>query len=238
MNELVKSKDLQDAAVATMSLENMDTADLIEWAMAKKTKMDLAKAELDVLTSEIQNRAIHFQEQRHIKFTEWRGRKNALAMVTVAQAFEILNFFKLKSLLGSELIDEKVKVKPQESKYDVESSFKRALTAIILDDYEAETTLEDVIDSAGWCVEDPKKKASLLKKLKGDYKRDKKTVLDSLNLTEGDIDIDTELYLIYQIKNWELIRAFFDTKDMKSISDAVKRCVSVDETAKIMLKAV
>ena len=77
---------------------------------------------------------------------------------------------------------------------------------------------------------------SLLKKLKGDYKKDKKTVLDVLNLQDGELDLDTELYLIYQIKNWQLIRAYFDENRLDEIVDAVKRCIIVDETAKIGLR--
>ena len=234
--DLMKTRQLQDLPVSGMNMQEKDTALLIELAAAKKKKMDFAKAELDVINAEIQNRAIAYQEDRHIKFTEWRGTERAIASVTVSQTFDILNYFKLKEILGKELVEEKIRLKPAEIKYDVEASFKRALTAVILDDYERNLTVEEVIDHAGWCQEDPKKKASLLKKLKGDYKKDKRAVLSALNMQDEEIDIDAELYLIYQIKNWELIQAYFSEDGFEETATAIKRCITVDETAKIGLK--
>ena len=86
-------------------------------------------------------------------------------------------------------------------------------------------------------MEVPKKKASLLKKLKGDYKKDKKSVLDALNMQENEINIDEELYLIYQIQNWKLITAFFEEATFEETAESIKRCILVDETVKIGLRA-
>lgn len=235
-DQILKLKAMQDTPVAGVDLKSKKTEYLVELAAAKKRKMDFAKTELDVVSAEIQNRAIAFQEDRHIKFTEWQGTGRALASVTVAQSFEILNYFRLKELVGKELVEDKIKIKPADIKYDIESNFKRALTALVLDDYNREMTIEEVVDSAGWCQDDPKRKAALLKKLKGDYHKDKVAVLASLNMQDDEIDIDVELYYIYQIRNWQLIRAYFDEDKLEEMADAVKRCIIVDETAKIGLK--
>lgn len=229
-------KGLQNMSVASIDLKTADLEELVDLAAAKKTKMDFAKAELDVVNAEIQSRAVQFQEDRHIKFTSWYGSGKAAADVTVAQSFDILNIVKLRELLGDELVNLKVKIKPADVKYDVDADFKRALTAIILDDYERNLTIPDVVDRAGWCAEDPKSRASLLKKLKGDYKKDKKAVLAALNMSENEIDVDAELYLIYQIRNWTLICAYFDEEHFEEAAAAIKRCVTVDETVKIALK--
>lgn len=235
-DQILKLKAMQDTPVAGVNLKSKKTEYLVELAAAKKRKMEFAKTELDVVSAEIQARAVAFQEDRHIKFTEWQGTGRALASVTVAQSFEILNYFRLKELIGKELVEDKVKIKPQDIKYDVEANFKRALTALVLDDYNREMTLEGVIDKAGWCQDDPKRKTALLKKLKGDYHKDKSAVLAALNMQDDEIDIDVELYYIYQIRNWQLIRAYFDEDHLDEIADAVKRCITVDETAKIGLK--
>lgn len=229
-------KDLQNTAVATMNLKEMDTSDLIDLAAAKKAKADFAAAECNVVTAEIQDRVLHYLDDRHIKFTERAGTGRTVVSVTVAQTVDILNYPQFRSLLGTELADEKVSIKKPEVKYDIDKLFKQALTAIILDDYERNMTIEDVLDKAGWCADDPKKKASLLKKLKGEYKADKKTVLAALNMTEDDIDIDTELYLIYQIHNWQLIAAFFDEETFEETAEQIKRYVTVNETVKVGIK--
>lgn len=229
-------KDLQNTAVATMNLKEMDTSDLIDLAAAKKAKADFATVECNIVTAEIQDRVLHYLDDRHIKFTERAGTGRTVVSVTVAQTVDILNYPQLRSLLGTELADEKVCIKKPEVKYDIDKLFKQALTAIILDDYERHMTIEDVLDKAGWCADDQKKKASLLKKLKGEYKADKKTVLAALNMTEDDIDIDTELYLIYQIHNWQLIAAFFDEETFEETAEQIKRYVTVNETVKVGIK--
>lgn len=226
-----------DLAVATANLRGMDIAELIDFAIAKKSKADFAKAELEVINAEIQDRAINFQEDRHIKFTEWHGSEKALATVTVASTMDILNIVKLKDVLGKELVDEKIRVK-QDIKYDIDASFKRALIALILDDYDDKMSIDEVIDATEWCVGNPEKKTTIKKKLKGDYKKDKKVILDALNLSDEQIDIDTELFIIYQIKNFELIKAYFDIDSLDEVKELVKRYVAVDETAKIGLKAI
>lgn len=229
-------KDLQNTAVATMNLKEMDTSDLIDLAAAKKAKADFAAVECNIVTAEIQDRVLHYLDDRHIKFTERAGTGRTVVAVTVAQTVDILNYPQFRNLLGTELVDEKVCIKKPEVKYDIDKLFKQALTAIILDDYERNMTIEDVLDKAGWCADDPKKKASLLKKLKGEYKADKKTVLAALNMTEDDIDIDTELYLIYQIHNWQLITAFFEEETFEETAEQIKRYVTVNETVKVGIK--
>ena len=226
-----------DRAVANVNLRSMDIEELIDFAIAKKKIADLAGAELDVIKKEMQERAISFQDDRHIKFTEWHGSDKSIASITTASTMEIKNFTKLKGLLGKEFVGEKVKEK-RPVKYVVEDNFKRALIALKTGDYESEADIDDVIDSAGWCEGNPDKKALLKKSLKGEYKKDKKSVLASLNLSDKECDIDTELFLIYQIKNFELIKAFFDVSKLEEIRERLEGVVEVSESIRIGLKAV
>lgn len=226
-----------DRAVANVNLRSLDIEELIDFAIAKKKIVDLAGAELDVIKKEMQERAISFQDDRHIKFTEWHGSDKSLASITTASTMEIKNFTKLKGLLGKEFIGEKVKEK-RPVKYVVEDNFKKALIALKMGDYESKASIDDVIDSAGWCEGNADKKALLKKSLKGDYKKDKKAVLTSLNLSDEECDIDTELFLIYQIKNFELIKAFFDVTKLEEIRERLEGVVDVSESIRIGLKAV
>lgn len=226
-----------DRAVANVNLRSLDIEELIDFAIAKKKIADLAGAELDVIKKEMQERAISFQDDRHVKFTEWHGSDKSLASITTASTMEIKNFTKLKGLLGKEFVGEKVKEK-RPVKYVVEDNFKRALIALKMGDYESKTSIDDVIDSAGWCEGNADKRALLKKSLKGDYKKDKKSVLASLNLSDKECDIDTELFLIYQIKNFELIKAFFDVTKLEEIRESLEGVVDVSESIRIGLKAV
>lgn len=226
-----------DKAVANVNLRSLDIEELIDFAIAKKKIADLAGAELDVIKKEMQERAISFQDDRHIKFTEWHGSDKSLASITTANTMEIKNFTKLKSLLGKEFVGEKIKEK-RPVKYVVEDNFKKALIALKMGDYESKTSIDEVIDSAGWCENNADKRALLKKSLKGDYKKDKKAVLTSLNLSDEECDIDTELFLIYQIKNFELIKAFFDVTKLEEIRESLEGVVDVSESVRIGLKAV
>lgn len=230
-------QELKDRPVAAISLQELSVEELVDLAAAKKTRLDFAKAELEVVNYEIQKRAVAFQEDRHIKFTEWAGSGKALASVAVTQKFKILNYYKLRELLGAELVDDKIRIEPAEVTYDIDDAFKKALIAVYLDDYERGMTVREVVEKSGWCTEDPKKQEFLLKKLKGDYKKDKKTVLNALNMRENEIDIDEELYLIYQIENWRLIRAFFEEATFEQTAESVKKLIDVDENVKIGLRA-
>lgn len=226
-----------DRAVANVNLRSLDIEELIDFAIAKKKIADLAGAELDVIKKEMQERAISFQDDRHIKFTEWHGSDKSIASITTANTMEIKNFTKLKSLLGKEFVGEKIKEK-RPVKYIVEDNFKKALIALKMGDYESKTSIDEVIDSAGWCENNADKRALLKKSLKGDYKKDKKAVLTSLNLSDEECDIDTELFLIYQIKNFELIKAFFDVTKLEEIRESLEGVVDVSESIRIGLKAV
>lgn len=226
-----------EMAVANVNLRALDIDELIDFAIAKKKIADLAEAELVVIKKEMQERATSFQADRHIKFTEWYGSDKSIASITTASTMEIENFTKLKSLLGKEFVGEKVKEK-RPVKYVVEDNFKRALIALKTGDYESKTSIDDVIDSAGWCEGNPDKKALLKKSLKGEYKKDKKSVLTSLNLSDKECDIDMELFLIYQIKNFELIKAFFDVTKLEEIRERLEGVVKVSESIRIGLKAV
>lgn len=226
-----------EADVHFMNLKDMPTQRLVDIAADRKKRLSETKEELDIVNAEIQLRAVGFQEDRHIKFTEWFGsRTGTLASVTVSQSMEILNLTMLRGLLGAELVDQKIRIKSQDIKYDIDKSFQRALTAIVMDDYSSDMTMEEIVDKAGWLREDPRKRAALLKKLSGDYEKDLKAVCSCLNIYPEEANIDEELYMIYQAKNWQLIRAFFDDNRFHELAEAVKRCVAVDETPRITVK--
>lgn len=231
MNDLVSLRERQ---IKPESLHTIDIEELIDLAAAKDKKLAECKCELDMVKAEIQNRAENTLEERNIKFTEFFGDKNSFVTVTVAQAFEILNMTKIKEIVGKELVEEKVKIK-QDIKYDIDKKFQRALIAVVTNDYDNEYTIEQIIDNAGFEM-NTSQRSLILKKLKGEYNTDKANICKILGKTDEELSIDEELYYIYKIKNWELIRAFFDTNNFEQLAEEIKKCVAVNETPKIGLK--
>ena len=118
------NKKLEETIVAKLDLKKLDTKYLIELAIRKTKLLNELKEEIDKLSSEIQVRAIDYSEQRHVKFTELKGQGSGLASVTVANGLEVLNYTMLEAYFGKELLKDKIKVKPQNTKYEFDSGFK------------------------------------------------------------------------------------------------------------------
>jgi hypothetical protein len=234
----VEDKKINYELVDVFALDDLskfDTKELIDMAATKKAMADRISKEFDILSTELQARAVAFQEDRHLKFSEWFGNK-ASAGIAVTQKLDILNLEALKFALGSEIVEDKIKRKV-EIKFDVDKKFKQAIIALITKDYISNMSIEDVIKKAGWGASDINKQVLLSKKLKGDYKADKKSVSQVLNIEPEKLDIDEELYFIYQIKNYHLIRAFFDKDKLFEVTEMLRNYTAVNETPKIAIKA-
>lgn len=219
--------------------EIIDTSssELIDILIKKEKEAAELKSDIDILKGEIQTRGVKVLEERNTKYIEFFGESNGIASVQIAQKMEILNFYKLQDILGSEFVDEKIKRVPADVKYNVDKKFQQAVTALVTGDYAKGYTIEEVVNGI---TEDYKQRNLLLKKLKGDYKTDKKTICSVLGVDDTKLEMDTELFLIGKIINWQLIEAFFDTENedkFNKLKSEIKKCIMVDDTVKIATKS-
>lgn len=210
------------------------SAELTDMLIKKQKEAAELKQEIDAMKGELQTRGLQVLDERNQKFIEFFGKNAGIASITIAQKMEILNYFRLKELLGADFIDEKIKRMPTDIKYDVDSKFNQALIALVTGDYEAETTLDDVLNELDVTQT---QKELIKKKLKGDYKKDRKVLADILKIDERELPYDTELFFIGKIKNYQLITAYFDENRLDEIKKELKKCVAVDETVKIAAKS-
>lgn len=221
-----------------IDIEERTSSELIDILLTKEKEAAALKVEIDTLKSEIQTRGVKVLEERNTKYIEFFGDENGIASVSMAQKMEILNYFKLEEMLGKEFLSEKIKRVPADVKYDVDKKFQQAIMALVTGDYAKGYTLEEIVNGI---TEDSKQRTLLLKKLKGDYKKDKDTICSVLAVDKSTLEMDTELFLIGKIMNWQLIEAFFDTEDeskFNKLKNEVKKCIIVDETVKIATKSV
>ena len=225
-------EQLKEQAVEEEKLKDAPTDYLIEFAAAKDSRVRDATAELDLIKAELQRRAEDELQEKNVKFTEFFGDGSSYVNVSCAQKLEVLNMPAVRRLLP-EVAAEKITVKPAEVKYDFEKTFKQALIAVVTGDYSDEYTVEEIVDGAGWRM-DAKQRSLILKKIKGEYVKDRDMIRKTLG--RMDLDVDVELYLICKAKNWQLIRAFFPTEDFQSFAEQLKKYVTVDETPRIELK--
>lgn len=231
MEEMTRGQ-LRDQKVDEEKLKEAPTDYLIEFAAAKDSKIKAATSELDLIKAELQNRAEQELQEKNVKFTEFFGMVNSYVNVSYAQKLEVLNMPVVRNLLP-EVAADKITVKPVETKYEFEKVFKQALIAVITKDYSSEYSIEQIIDGAGWKM-DAKQRSLILKKLKGEYTKDRDMIRKTLGAMN--LDVDVELYFIYKAKNWQLIQAFFPVDNFEEWAEQLRKYVIVDETPKIELK--
>lgn len=181
--------------------------------------------------AELQARGISIMEDRNKQYTRFYGSMGSAASVTDRQSLDILNPDRLKLCVSEGVWNKNVTV-TTETKYKCSANFERMLKALFTDDYTFEMELEEFLDSQMHIIPDTKQKKLLLKKLSGDYEKDRK------NLTaifDTECDWDVELYYIHKIKNAELIRAYLPDDMIDATIRELKKCVIVDSKTAITL---
>lgn len=181
--------------------------------------------------AELQARGISIMEDRNKQYTRFYGSAGAAASVTDRQSLDILNPDRLKLCVSEGVWNKNVTV-TAETKYKCSANFERMLKALFTDDYTFEMDLEEFLDSQMHILPDTKQKKLLLKKLNGDYEKDRKS-LTAIFGTECDWDV--ELYYIHKIKNAELIRAYLPDDMIDATIRELKKCVIVESKTAITL---
>ena len=224
-------------------INKMSDAKLVDRAIMLDNEKKTLDTELTSLKAEIQKRGLLTMMDHNVKYCKMYGDKVGTAIVSESQEIDILNMDRLREIVGDGLVKEKV-TESTFTKYKLDKNFDKMIKAVCTGDYTFEYSLEEFLDQMSVPV-DTHQKELLLKKLKGDYKADKKTLLSVLGyLTKGTSeaaaeaaapDLDVELYYISKIKNAELILAFLPEEGIDSTMEAIRRCVIVDSKLKIEL---
>lgn len=224
-------------------INKMSDAKLVDRAIMLDNEKKTLDTELTGLKAEIQKRGLLTMMDHNVKYCKMYGDTVGTAIVSESQEIDILNMDRLSEIVGDGLVKEKV-TESTFTKYKLDKNFDKMIKAVCTGDYTFEYSLEEFLDQMSVPV-DAHQKELLLKKLKGDYKADKKTLLSVLGyLTKGTSeaaaeaaapDLDVELYYISKIKNAELILAFLPEEGIDSTMEAIRRCVIVDSKLKIEL---
>lgn len=181
--------------------------------------------------AELQARGLALMEDHNVRYVKFYGDEGSAA-ITDSMSLDILNPDKLKELVGGGVYGMKVKEETKTT-YKYDSKFERALKAIFTGDYSFED-LGDFLGEMSIKPDDQQKKL-LLKKLKGDYEKDKETLLSVLAPKGEEPDLDIELWYIYRIKNGELIRAFLPEEMLDKTIEDIKKCILVETKTSITL---
>lgn len=203
-------------------MKMINIAEKVSKAIELDRQMKENKKELDTLKAELQAEALTEMDNKNLKYVEYFGNNGSCA-VTYKEKFEVDNLPKLTSVVGDVIVgkvtkEEKVNIK-------VDDKFKKALIVL----YTGEFQQHDIPKILKDLYLDDKQIKVALKKLKGDYFKDKE-LLESLGVKS---DLEEELDAIREQKNYELVEKFFDVENLDM--ERLKKTISVEESLSIGL---
>lgn len=197
-------------------------AEKVSKAIEIDKQMKENKKELDAIKAELQAAALQEMDNKNLKYVEYFGTDGSCA-IAYKEKFEVDNLPELQAAVG-EVIDGKYK-KEESIKITVDNKFKEALIAL----YKGEYKQHDIVQILKDLYLDDKQIKVALKKLKGDYVKDKE-LLESLGIKTN---IEEELDAIREQKNYELVVKFFDLE--KIDIEKVKKTISVEDNLSVGL---
>lgn len=214
-----------------MILSELSNRELVAALIDKDNQRAELVKDINKYKAELMKRSLPVLEDTNTKQIKMYA-NNGSCSVTDAEKLTVIDDGRLRSLLPDGIYDKFVTI-TQKMEYKYDPAFEKALKAIFNRDYTFEMTLEEFLDGqSGLCVDAGQKKV-LLKKLKGDYDKDRE-LLQSV-LGEGDYDV--ELFYIYKIKNGELIKRFLADEWLDIQITELRKCMIVESTAKLTIEA-
>lgn len=216
-------------------LKTMDEKELVAEAVRLDQEQKQGKRELDAVKAELQARGLQVIEDRNIKYVKFYACEGSVA-VADTQSLDILNVDKLKELLSEGVWKQNV-METTKTDYKYKPLLERVLKAVFTGDYSFEYSLDEFISDHLPDKPDAKQRKLLLKKLKGDYAKDKKTLISVFGYEseEKAPDFDVELWFIYKIKNGELIKAVLPEEFLDQTIEGIRKCLMVDSKTSITI---
>lgn len=177
--------------------KSMTNEELIGACVTLDREQKKSRAMLNGYKAELQARGLALMEDHNVKYVKFYGGEGSAA-ITDSMSLDILNPDKLKELVGEGVYNMKVREETKTT-YKYDGKFEKALKAIFTGDYTFETTLDEFLEEMS-IKPDAKQKKLLMKKLKGEFEKDKDTLISVL-VPEGQEapDFDVELWYIYRI---------------------------------------
>ena len=215
----------------TKDLKKMGTGDLIAAAIQLDREQKKGRTALSRYKGELERRGQRLMDDmntHYVKFFSTAGK----AGITDSSRMDILNPDKLKELIGEGVYKTKIKENVK-TDYKIDVKLERALKAIFQQDYTFEQGLEEFLQSMHPKPDDSQLRL-LMKKLKGDYEKDRAAMIEIMQLPEN-TDLDVELWYIYKIKNAELIKAFLPEEGIDWTMEAVRKCILLDSKTSVTL---
>lgn len=218
----------------TEDLKTMGAEDLVREAVRLDQQQKTGRRDLDAVKAELQARGLMLIEDRNVRYVKFYAPDGSVA-VTDAQSLEVLNVDRLHELLSDGVWKQNV-TETTKTEYKYKPMLERVLKAVFTGDYTFEYTMEEFLAEHLPVKPDAKQMKLLLKKLKGDYVKDKEVLVSVLGYDPEEApDFDVELWYIYRIKNGELIRAMLPEEFLDQTIGDIRKCLIVDSKTAITI---
>lgn len=215
-------------------VKKMGAQELVSEAVRLDQLLKEERRELDAVKAELQARGLVLVEDRNIRYVKFYSPEGSVA-VTDAQSLEVLNVDRLRELLSDGVWKQNV-TETTKTEYKYKPMLERVLKAVFTGDYTFEYTMEEFLTEHLPVSVDSKQLKLLLKKLKGDYAKDKEVLVSVLGYEPKNApDFDVELWYIYRIKNGELIRAMLPEEFLEQTIEDIRKCLIVDSKTAITI---
>lgn len=224
-----------------MELNKVSNKELIDLAVTAMKVAEEAKSALEKYKAEIQSRGLAVLKDQNNRYCKMYGTDGSYAAVSEPQEIDILNRDRLKAAIGESVYQDRVS-ETTKTTYALDKKLEKALKAIATNDYTYEYTLDAYLDQMSVPVSKGQKEV-LKRRLKGDYKLDKKTLLTVLGYLSNDTteeaaeaaapNLDMDLFYISKIKNAELIQAFLPDEGIDWSVEEIKRALIVTSKLKL-----
>ena len=214
-----------------MILAELSNRELVSALIEKDNRRTELIKDINRYKAEVMRRSLPVLADTNTKQTKIYA-DNGSCSITDAEKLTIIDDGKLKRLLPDGIYDKFVTV-TQKTEYKYDPNFEKALKAIFNQDYTFEMSLEEFLDNEGTFAMDAGQRKVLLKKLKGDYDRDR----ELLQAVFGEGDYDVELYYIYKIKNGELIKRFLADECQDIQMAELRKCMIVESSTKLTIES-
>lgn len=205
-----------------VDLKTLTSGQLVD-TLVELDKLRLRTARsMDMYKAELQARGMSIMEDRNKQYIRFFG-DDGSASITDKQKLDITNPDRLKKWLPEGVYKKNV-TETTETKYKLASGFETMLKAVASGDYTFEMTMDELMDQLH-ILPDGRQRKLLLKKLSGEFDRDRKTLNAVFQVSE---DWEEELYYIHRIKRGELIRKYLPDEMLDITMAELKKCIMID----------
>lgn len=184
---------------------------------------------MDMYKAELQARGLSIMEDRNKQYIRFFG-DDGSASVSDKQKLELTNPDRLQKWLPEGVYKKNV-TETIETKYKLSTGFETMLKSIATGDYTFEMDLGEMMDQLH-IVPDDKQRRLLMKKLSGEFDKDRKTLNAVFKVKDS---WEEELYYIHRIKRGELIKKYLPDEMIDITIAELQKCIIVDTSLAIGL---